>query len=298
MARVLITGISGFTGRYVAQALAERGQEVMGMVRSLDEESVPGASNLVEGDLGDPESLERVIDETRPDRVVHLAAISFVAHCDSNALYRTNLLGTVNLLQALAKTNCGRSGILIASSANVYGDQGGQLNEDTTPLPANHYGIAKFATEHVARIMGTRLPLIVVRPFNYTGVGQSTNFIIPKIIDHARRGVPDIELGNIGVARDFSDVRMVAQCYARLLDCPSAIGQTFNVCRGTSTPLRKVIAMIEGLAGMRFVIRTNPAFVREAEIMDLYGCRDRLTATIGPVNMPDLRDTLAWMLRA
>lgn len=298
MARVLITGISGFTGRYVAQALAERGQEVVGMVRSLDEGGVLGASGLVEGDLGDPESLERVIDETRPDRVVHLAAISFVAHGDSNELYRTNLLGTVNLLQALAQTSCGRNGILIASSANVYGDQGGQLKEDTLPLPANHYGITKFATEHVARITSTRLPIIVVRPFNYTGVGQSLNFIIPKIIDHARRGVPDIELGNIDVARDFSDVRMVAQCYARLLDCPSAIGQTFNVCRGTSTRLREVIAIIEDLAGMSFVIRTNPAFVRESEIMDLYGCRDRLTATIGQIDMLDLRDTLAWMLRA
>lgn len=296
MARVLITGIGGFTGRYVTQALIARGHQVIGMARHADEPAVPEAEVTLFGDLGDPAALRDLIDEARPDRVVHLAAISFVAHGDANEIYQANLLGTLNLLQVLAAGKWGRERILLASSANIYGDQGGRLSETTPPLPANHYGVSKLAMEHVARIMSGQLPIIVARPFNYTGVGQAPGFIIPKLIDHARRGVTAIELGNIDVARDFSDVRTVAECYARLLDCPEAAGQTFNVCRGESQPLRKVIGMIEELVGRRFAISTNPAFVREGEIMDLYGCRDRLDAAIGPIAMPDLRETLQWML--
>lgn len=296
MARVLITGVGGFTGRYVARALIARGHQVIGMARHADEPAVPEAEVTLYGDLGDPAGLRSLIDQARPDRVIHLAAISFVAHGDAKEIYQANLLGTLNLLQALAGGQWGRERILLASSANVYGDQGGRLNETTSPLPTNHYGVSKLATEHLARIMGNQLPIIVARPFNYTGVGQAPSFIIPKLIDHARRGATAIELGNIDVARDFSDVRSVAECYARLLDCPEAAGQTFNVCRGQSVPLRQVIAMIEELAGRRFEINTNPAFLREGEIMDLYGCRDRLDAAIGPVARPDLRETLQWML--
>lgn len=296
MARVLITGITGFTGHYVAQALQSRGHEVIGMVRHGEQAAVTQGICTIFGELTDPSSLRKLIDEAKPDRVIHLAAISFVAHGDANAIYQANLIGTLNLLQALAEGPWGREGILLASSANVYGAQGGKLSEVSVPMPANHYGISKLAMEHVAHIMGNVLPIIVARPFNYTGVGQSPKFIIPKLIDHARRGEINLELGNIDVARDFSDVRAVAESYARLLDCPTAAGQIFNICRGYSVSLREIITMIEELAGLRFKIRTNPVLVRAGEINNLYGCRHQLDALIGPQAIPDLRETLRWML--
>ncbi len=298
MARILVTGIAGFTGHYVAAELAARGHTVIGMVRHADDGPVPDTERTLVGDLGDIETLKKLIAEAQADRVIHLAAISFVAHGNINSIYETNLMGTLNLLQALSDANSPCERILLASSANVYGDQGGQLSETTVPLPTNHYGISKLAMEHAARIMSDRLPIIVTRPFNYTGVGQDAKFIIPKIIDHARRGVTQIELGNIDVARDFSDVRTIARCYAELIDCPSAVGQVFNVCSGQSMPLRAVIGIIEDLAGMRFDISVNPAFLRDGEIMNLYGCRDRLDGVIGPVASPTLRETLEWMLKA
>lgn len=298
MARVLITGITGFTGHYVAQALHARGHEVVGMVRHGDQVVVTeGVSNIF-GELSDLCSLRKLMDQAKPDRVIHLAAISFVAHGDANAVYQANLIGTLNLLQILAEGPWGREGILLASSANVYGAQGGELSEASLPMPANHYGVSKLAMEHVARIMGNVLPIIVARPFNYTGVGQSSKFIIPKLIDHARRGATEIDLGNIDVARDFSDVRIVAECYARLLDCPAAVGQTYNICSGYSLSLREVIALIEERAGMRFNVCTNAALLREGEIMDLYGSSARLDAAIGPIIRPDFRDTLRWMLES
>ncbi len=297
MARVLVTGVAGFTGRYVASALVERGHEVIGMVHDAGEKALPVPVELHACDLTDIAGLENLVRETRPDRVVHLAAISFVSHSDVNEIYQANLIGTLNLLQTLARSEHPVEHVLLASSANIYGNrQDGQLSEDVQPLPSNHYGVSKLAMEHLARVMGGQVPITVTRPFNYTGVGQSPNFIIPKVVDHARRKASKIELGNIDVARDFSDVRMVADSYVRLLETPAAIGQTFNVCSGRSYALRDVIGMVEDIAGMRFEISVNPAFVRSDDIMELYGSRARLEAVVGDLPVIDLRETLAWML--
>src|SRR3546814_7730381 len=119
--------------------------------------------------------------------------------------------------------------------------------------------------ENVGLIMGGNLPIVMTRPFNYTGVGQSLNFIIPKLVDHARRRVAQIELGNIDVSRDFSDVRTVADAYVRLLDTPEAVGKTFNISSGRSYALREVITMIEEIADIRFEITVNPSFVRNED---------------------------------
>lgn len=297
MARVLITGISGFTGSYVARALAGQGHEIIGLARDDSAPELAEASETHIADLADLAALDNLVKRTKPDRVVHLAAISFVSHSDVNEIYQANLIGTLNLLQALSRSERPVERILLVSSANVYGNRlGGRLTEAIEPLPSNHYGVSKLAMEHMARIMGSQLPLIVTRPFNYTGVGQSPNFIIPKLIGHAKRRESAIELGNIDVARDFSDVRWVADAYVRLLDSPAAIGQTFNICSGRSSALRDVIAIIEDLADIRFDISVNPAFVRSDEIMELYGSRARLESVIGAVAIPELRETLAWML--
>jgi nucleoside-diphosphate-sugar epimerase len=188
--------------------------------------------------------------------------------------------------------------VLFASSANVYGNQEGILSEDNPLQPANDYGISKAAMEFVAKLYLDRLPIIIARPFNYTGVGQTTDFVLPKIVHHARTRSPVIELGNIDVERDFSDVRAVADAYVRLLDCPAAIGGTFNVCSGRHHSLREVIALVEEISNQPMKVEVNPAFVRRNEVQRLYGDNSRLSQTIGALNMPPLSETLQWMLEA
>jgi GDP-6-deoxy-D-talose 4-dehydrogenase len=295
MSKILVTGIAGFTGFYVSQTLRARGHNVVGLAHEPLAPDHRGEIHVA--DLCDRGALESVIAKVQPDRVVHLAATAFVAHSDVEAFYKTNLIGTLNLLEALADTKKPVDRVLLASSANIYGNQkSGMLTEETSPEPSNHYGISKLAMEHVARIMANKLPIIITRPFNYTGVGQAPHFVIPKIVDHARRGIAAIELGNIDVSRDFSDVRWIAECYAYLLEKPEAIGVTFNICSGRSYKLRDVITMIEEIAGIRFEIAENPAFMRSDEIMELYGDRSRLDSVVGPIEAPHLRDTLRWML--
>lgn len=300
MSKILVTGADGFTGRYLAAELQRAGYEVHGLVhKPVASGKVAGVSALHVADLSDAAGLAAVVHEVQPDKVVHLAAIAFVAHGDIEAIYRTNLVGTRHLLEALAQSKAPLDAVLLASSSNVYGNSvGGVLDENTPPAPANDYAVSKLAMEYVARLYADRLPLITVRPFNYTGVGQAEGFLIPKIVSHVRRRAPLIELGNLDVARDFSDVRNVATLYRRLLEAPAAVGQTFNVCSGQAWSLNDVLTMVREISGHDFEVRVNPAFVRQNEVKTLLGSRAKLDAVVGEVPEIALRDTLRWMLEA
>jgi nucleoside-diphosphate-sugar epimerase len=299
LSRVLITGATGFTGRYLAPRLAAANHEVHGTTHGPASVDVDGVSQLHDIDLTDPNAVERLVEELAPAKVVHLAAIAFVAHADVAGMYRANILGTRNLLAALASTSSHPEAVIVASSANIYGNaREGRLDESAPPAPANDYAVTKVAAENVTALYRDRLPVIVTRPFNYTGVGQSTDFIIPKIVDHSRRRAPVIELGNLDVERDFSDVRGVADAYARLLDCPAGIGGVFNICSGRHHSLREVIALIEEISGHSMAVEVNPAFVRRDEVHRLYGDNSHLSRTIGSLQMPSLKETLQWMLEA
>lgn len=293
--KALITGANGFTGQYLCKTLAEAGYEVHGLVHDSCDLHYMSKSYQVE--LGDFIRLKEVVSEVQPDVVAHLAAISFVAHGNVDEIYQTNVLGTRNLLEALVGSNC-RS-VLLASSANVYGNAtGGVLSEATLPSPANDYAVSKLAMEFIAKLYADRLPLIIARPFNYTGVCQSDSFLLPKIINRVRQKERVIELGNLDVERDFSDVRMVAQYYRRLLECSSAIGNTFNVCSGIAYSLRDVLNMVRDISGHDFDVQVNPAFVRANEVKTLLGSNHRLISTVGEIEQIPLRDTLRWMLES
>ena len=291
--RALITGIKGFTGRYLAQDLALAGYRVFGTTHGAEVQ----AADHIAVDLCDKQHLHQVLQEVQPDVVAHLAAISSVTHGNVDEIYRVNIMGTRNLLEGLAALEKKPRAVLVASSANIYGNTRTEVIAETEPaLPANDYAISKLAVEQVARLWMEKLPIIVTRPFNYTGVGQTDNFLLPKIISHYRRKASDIELGNLDVARDFSDVRTVSKAYARLLEVAPA-GQTFNICSGNAYSLRSVLQMASELAGYEIKVHVNPAFVRANEVHKLMGDGSRLRACIGELPQISLRETLAWMLQ-
>lgn len=298
MQKIAITGASGFTGGYLSELLVEQGYHVHGLTHTVTEKPCRGVKYWA-CDLIDERSISDALDAIRPDRIVHLAAISFVAHGNIEDIYRTNVIGTRNLLEAALKSSLPIETILLASSANIYGNRaGGILSEDDKPAPANDYAVSKIAMEYVGRIYAGRLPIITTRPFNYTGVGQSLNFLIPKIVDHIRRRAPYIELGNLDIARDFSDVRAVTAAYAGLLRANAAIGGTYNICSGRAYSLREVLDMAQAISGHSIEIRVNPAFVRENEVKTLSGNRQRLEDLLPDLPNPPLLETLQWMLAA
>jgi len=301
MGRVLITGADGFTGRHLCRSLHAAGHEVHALVRQAPSEPMTSIfGDAVQAchvaDLLQPQALGVALEQAQPDRVIHLAAIAFVAHGNVTSLYQTNLLGTRNLLEAIAVSTVPVP-TLLASSANVYGNAtAGVLTESTPPSPANDYAVSKLAMEYIANIWRGRLPITVVRPFNYTGKGQSKDFVVAKVIDHVLRRADSIELGNLDVERDFSDVRTVVDAYTRLISMPDMPQGPFNVCSGHGYSLRYLIDLACELAGHRPEIRVNPAFVRANEVHRLTGDPSALEAAIGTLQHRTMRDTLAWML--
>ncbi|MEW6370972.1 MAG: GDP-mannose 4,6-dehydratase [Pseudomonadota bacterium] len=289
--RALITGLRGFTGHYMERELVDAGYRVFGTAMPGDDTG----PDVFAVDLCDRTAVAAMVEQVQPDVVVHLAGIAFVGHGDAEQIYRVNVAGTRNLLEALAAARHQPTAVLLASSANIYGNASVPfIDENVAPAPANDYAVSKLAMEYMARLWMDRLPIIIARPFNYTGRGQSENFLLPKIVSHFRRKAPQIELGNLAIARDFSDVRMVAHSYRGLLAAAPA-GEAFNICSGRSHSLSGVIDMMSEIAGYRIEVRVNPAFVRANDVLTLTGDNAKLASVIGPVQTRPLSETLRWM---
>ena len=290
-----VTGINGFTGMHLVPELQRNGFAVAGIGQ---ESSAFHEATVVQCDLTDRKSTINAINEICPEVVIHLAGIAFAAHDDVDTLYRTNVVGTRNLLEALALCKRTPRAILLASSANIYGNAAvTPIKENTPPAPANDYAVSKLAMEYMARLWVDKLPIVIARPFNYTGRGQSLQFLLPKIVDHFKRRAVSIELGNLDVVRDFSDVRAVVRTYRMLIDSPMG-GNIYNVCSGEGYSLQEVISIMRDLSQHDLEILVNPVFVRENEIHKLIGSREKLDRAIGRVTAPPLEETLHWMFQA
>ncbi len=280
--KILLTGAAGFTGLFFKSAAEAAGQQVVAL----------------QADLTDKAAVTAEVHQAAPDVVVHLAAISFVGHADDTALYGVNVVGSLNLLAGLAALPIKPHKVLLASSANVYGNcDASPITEGQTPSPNNHYGASKLAMEHMALTYADRLPLVITRPFNYTGPGQALQFLIPKLVSHFARRAPAIELGNLHVEREFNDVRMVCDAYLALLTL-GVPGEVYNVCSGQPYTLHHVLSLLSGITGHTMDVQVNPAFVRANEVHRLCGSPHKLRACVGDLLAYDLADTLQWMLDA
>lgn len=279
---ILLTGAEGFTGRHFTTQAELAGHAI-----------VP-----LEADLRDPFAIAVELGKAEFDVVVHLAAISFVGHTDNSAFYAVNVVGTTNLLQALVDCQRAVNRVLVASSANIYGNcEASPIAEIQAAAPVNHYAASKLAMEHMSLTFADRLPIVITRPFNYTGPGQAPQFLIPKLVEHFSKRAARIELGNLTVEREFNDVRMVCAAYLQLLS-KGLPGEIYNVCSGQPYTLGQVIAALERLTGHHLAVEVNRSFVRANEVHRLCGSPKKLIDCVGSPPAPTLADTLKWMLAA
>jgi len=277
--KVLITGSNGFTGRYLTKYLIGSGYQPIAL-----------KSNLI-----DLHELLLEVQKVQPDYVIHLAAISFPDTKDIESLYKVNVIGSVNLLDALASLAVAPKKVILASSSQVYSDlETIQFSESFCPKPQNHYGCSKLSMENLAATYASKLPIIVARPFNYTGKEHEEKFLIPKIVATYLRRDREIYLGNLDIAREFNDVRDVCQIYCSLL-ASKYDGGAVNICSGRQVKLLDIINMMDYIAGYKMEVMVNPQFERSNDIKCICGDTAKLTSITHYNIQYSIGETLKWM---
>lgn len=286
----LVTGYNGFVGRHFLQS---------GPATVFADE----AGRI---DLRDESRMELFFACQVPDAVVHLAGMSSAVDSgdDERGVYETNLLGTLNLLRALKA--CGfRGRFLYVSSSEVYGvvpDARLPVSEDAPVCPGNPYATSRAAAELLCRQWARSAPfeIVIARPFNHTGPGQSSRFLASALTRQAaemRLGLRQAPLvvGNLHVTRDFLDVRDVVAAY-RLLLQRGCSGETYNIASGVEWPLQKVLDLILAQAGIETPVAVDPRRVRAGEALRMVGDATRLRRATGWSARHTLAETLGDML--
>lgn len=283
--RALVTGASGFVGRYLIDAL--RCHDVQTLACGGPHER----SGLLPLDLSDMASIRAALDIAKPDVVFHLAAQTFVPESFASpaATYETNAIGTARLTQAVREyLSSGEPmpRIVFTSSAEVYGQRDADefpLRETLELRPATPYAASKAAAEAIllaeARAFG--LDVVVARAFNHIGPGQSDRFVVPALA-HQLAGIaagepPVLLVGNLNAARDFLDVRDVVEAYVALAR-DGEPGQFYNVCSGTAVKIRDVLRDLISIAGVPVEVREDPLRLRPLDVPLFLGSAEKLHA--------------------
>jgi len=316
MARVLITGIAGFAGSHLAEWCLTNGDDVAGIVQpgtgTGNLTAIRRSLNLVSADLLKGQAVARLIRDTRPEWVIHLAAStsvgdSFTAPHDT---ILNNVVSTVNLLEAMRCDPTARKTlhkIIMVASTEIYGRvRPGQipLNETTPLSPVNPYGASKAAADLAALSYQESfgLPIIRVRVANHTGPRQRPGFVVPDFCQAIARLEKQstgrvIKVGNLSARRDFSDVRDIVKGYRQLAE-RGQIGTVYHLGSGKARSIESVLSSLLGLAERQIRIRVDQKKLRPVEVPLLRAdiSRARRDAGYRPA-IPwaqTLRDTLGY----
>jgi GDP-4-dehydro-6-deoxy-D-mannose reductase len=285
--RALVTGGMGFLGRQLGRELVDGGFDVTAVGRS-------------NGDVTDPQAMRRLVAEARPTHVFHLAG-SRGGELDE--LLRTNVWGTVNVLEAVA-AEAPAARVLVVGSAAEYGETTREpVGEDHPLQPVTDYGVAKAAQELAAAALAARrgLHLTRVRLFNVVGPGEPPSFVASAFAGRiaaiqAGTARPPLRTGDLSTRRDFVDVRDVARAL-RLASTRGDVGAVYNVCSGTATPIRRVVEELLAIAGLDIAVDSAP----EPAVLNVRGhagTAERLRAATGWEPERSLRESLADVLAA
>ena len=309
--RVLITGVTGFVGPYLAAELAAEPEvELFGMALDAGGAqaggALPSGLTILLGDVTADGSIRTVLEEARPDVVFHLAGASSGAAAWHRpvACYEVNAVGTLRLLEGIRRLGLAATTI-VASSGEVYGsaDDGAHpLTEDSPLRPLSPYAASKASQDLVAaqypRAYGMRV--IRLRLFNHTGPRHPEQFVASSFarqIARIERGLqePVLEVGNLDARRDFVDVRDVARAY-RLAVRSDVTGDVFNVCSGRAVSIRRILELLLGLARCEVVVHPDPERMRPADIPLLLGDPRRFREATGWVPEIPLEQSLSDLL--
>ncbi|HCW51747.1 MAG TPA: GDP-mannose 4,6-dehydratase [Clostridiales bacterium] len=309
--RVLITGVTGFAGSHLAEyAMVQPGVEVYGTSRTRSRlgniSHLLDKLKLVECDLRDPFSVERAIDEVRPDFLFHLAAQSFVpaSWTAPEETITTNVLGQLHLLEAVRK-HCPGIRIQIACSSEEYGlvhPDEIPINEDNPLRPLSPYGVSKVAQDLLGYQYHQSYGLWIVRTraFNHTGPRRGEVFAVSsfaKQVAEIEAGLrpPVLFCGNLDARRDFTDVRDMVQAYWLALEHGEP-GEVYVIASGRSYTMREVLDLILEMARVPVEVRVDPGRLRPSDVPVLEGDSSKFRAKTGWAPTIPLSETLSDLL--
>jgi GDP-4-dehydro-6-deoxy-D-mannose reductase len=285
--RALVTGSSGFVGHHLIDHLLDHGDEVLGIDRDVD--------------VTDEAAVRRVFEAYRPDATYHLAALTHVGESwdHANEFTRVNVVGTHRVLDAAFEA-VPSSTTVVVSTSEVYGivsEEDQPLRETFRVAPANPYSSSKVEAEHVAhdamRLRGQRV--VIARPFNHLGPGQSATFVVPalitRLLDARERGDDHIAVGDLSTRRDFSDVRDVVRAY-RLMAQYGLSGEVYNIASGHDVALSDIAHQLVSQLAPGVSLVVDPSLLRPVEIPVFRGSYQKLNDATGWSPQITLQQTL------
>jgi GDP-4-dehydro-6-deoxy-D-mannose reductase len=300
--RILLTGVSGFAGGYLAEALLDwGGVQLFGTCRRT--QWPPELWHLAERvtirrcDLCDGPALEAILREIQPEQIYHLAGYSDAGQSfrEAEAAWAGNLTGTRCLYDAVQRWG-GRPRILYVGSGLVYGDlpDPSGAHDERSPLrPTSPYAASKAAADltsyQYARSAG--LDIVRVRPFNHIGPRQAPQYAVAHFARQLAaiecgRQPPLLETGSLDPRRDLTDVRDMVRAYILLME-QGRSGEVYNAGTGQTHSMQEVLHRLVALTHIPIEVRQRPGLVRatdtkiiradSSKIRNEIGWRPRLT---------------------
>lgn len=307
--KILITGAGGFVGKYLIQELQKNSDnEIFGAVynSTSDIKSLLNEDHIIEGDLTSFAFANKLVESITPDVIYHLAALSVVHNSGENAIkvLNGNTGVSYNILESI-RLFAPKARFVAICSANEYGAVSGkvrQLSENTPLRPLNPYAVSKVTQEMLALQyhFAYGLDTIILRPFNHTGVGQTEDFVIPRLAKQfveIERGQkpPMIELGNLSSIRDFTDVRDMVKAY-RLAAETCETGEIYNLGTGIGQSIGQIVDIFNSLVSTKVEIIESSNLSRSADVPFLIADVTKFKAVSGWMPIHSIERTISDIL--
>lgn len=311
MPKVLITGITGQDGSYLAALYIGKGWEVHGTIRARSDlsylEAISDHPNLhlhME-DIRDPHGVVNLVQKTMPDVIHHLAAMTYVPYSWENPhdTFETNVQGTINILEA-ARQMRPMPKVQFASSSEIYGavpmDET-PITENTNIYAASPYGISKYTGDLLCqqyhRSYG--VPTIITRAFNHESPRRGKHFVSTQIVKQALeiryKQRKHFTLGNTDAIRDFSDARDIVEAYTIAVD-KAIPGIPYNICSEKGYSIKEIVDIVAEITQVNNHIEQDPARMRPSDAPNLIGSCKRFRAATGWQAKAPFTETLRWMV--
>ena len=285
MKKVLITGITGFAGSYLAEYLVDKKEyEIWGTylfdASLVNVSAIKDKINLIKIDLSKEENVFKLVKDTAPSLIFHLAALTspFDSFKSPTETLMNNISLQINLLEAVRKFNLFKTKILIVSSADIYGlvkKENLPINEQTPLIPTSPYSVSKIAQDFLGLtyFLSYNLKIIRVRPFNHIGPRQSSQFVVSsfaKQIAEIEKGKrkPILKVGNLEAKRDFTDVKDMVRAYAALME-KGKIGDVYNIGSGTSYKISDILNKLVFMSSSKIKIEKEEGLLRPSDNPEL-----------------------------